>query len=257
MEERRAVEREVTIGVPVRAVWKALTDAEELMRWFPLEASVKPGPNGEIRMRWGDAFGDVSRIEVWEEERHLRIAFPSEGPGPLVTDYYLRAAGGNTVLRVVTSGFGTGDEWDRQYEGVSFGWDFELRGLQHYLERHRGRDRAVAWVMAPYARDRDETWRRLTGPGGWLARDGLGDVREGASYAVSTSDGTELAGTVLLWRPPRLFVGTVEGFNDALLRLEMEGHQGVWLWMATWGVSPERIRETEARWRESLGRLLA
>ena len=39
----RKIERAITIEVPVDAVWKALTDAAELTRWFPLRVSVSPG----------------------------------------------------------------------------------------------------------------------------------------------------------------------------------------------------------------------
>jgi len=32
------------------SVWKALTNAEELKRWFPLEARAEPGKGGKIRL---------------------------------------------------------------------------------------------------------------------------------------------------------------------------------------------------------------
>lgn len=42
-KKERRVEREVKINAPIAEVWKALTDAKELARWFPLEARVTPG----------------------------------------------------------------------------------------------------------------------------------------------------------------------------------------------------------------------
>ncbi len=51
-QEARAVEREIEIDAPVGAVWKALTDAEELTRWFPLNAGVTPGVGGSVWMSW-------------------------------------------------------------------------------------------------------------------------------------------------------------------------------------------------------------
>lgn len=35
----RSIETEILIDSPVEAVWKALAEAEELMRWFPPQAS--------------------------------------------------------------------------------------------------------------------------------------------------------------------------------------------------------------------------
>ena len=48
----RAVSREIAISASVDAVWKALTDANELTRWFPPEARVAPGAGGSIWRAW-------------------------------------------------------------------------------------------------------------------------------------------------------------------------------------------------------------
>ncbi len=259
----RQVEREITIDAPVAVVWKALTDAAELVRWFPLEARVTPGAGGAggaIWMRWDGVYDAESRIEIWEPERHLRIGFPNERAFHLATDYYLERKGGGTVLRVVTSGFGAGDDWDAQYGGVSRGWDFELLALRHYLERHRGRDRAVAWVRAAYRCSRQEAWARLTGPRGWFGQGGISSLVEGASYATRTATGHTLTGAVQLWRPPLQFSGTVDGWNDALFRLELSGKDGAgeaWLWLATYGVPTAQVRAIQDAWQESAGGVFA
>jgi uncharacterized protein YndB with AHSA1/START domain len=52
MSERRAgtrtQEHEVVVDAPIESVWKAITDAEELTRWFVEEATVEPGVGGTI-----------------------------------------------------------------------------------------------------------------------------------------------------------------------------------------------------------------
>lgn len=45
-KKERRIEKEIEINAPLEDVWKALTDANELARWFPLEARVTPGPGG-------------------------------------------------------------------------------------------------------------------------------------------------------------------------------------------------------------------
>jgi len=256
----RTVEREIAIQAPPDAVWKALTEAEELARWFPLEARTRPGVGGSIWMRWGETYQAESGIEVWEPARHLRIAFPIHGSMRLATDYYLEGKGGGTVLRVVTSGFGAGEDWDDMYAGVDSGWAFELQGLRHYLERHRGKNRLVAWAVVPWSGDRAERWRRLTGPGGWFGSAGLPAVRAGERYTVTTSTGESLSGTVQVHRPGQQFAATVDGWNDGLFRLELEGgdRKGTgWLWLATYGIPERDVRALERRWKESLDSLLA
>ena len=98
-------------------------------------------------MSWGEMYEGEAAVEVWKPGKHLRARFPAVGSRSLATDYYLKGRGGRTVLRVVTSGFGTGEAWDGEYDGVRFGWAFELQGLRHYLERHHGEDRIVARVQ--------------------------------------------------------------------------------------------------------------
>ena len=49
----RTQQHEIVIDAPLEAVWKAITDAEELTRWFVEEASVEPGVGGTIASSWG------------------------------------------------------------------------------------------------------------------------------------------------------------------------------------------------------------
>ena len=50
-DTKRAFELALDIDASADEVWRALTEAEELMRWFPLEAQVAPGNGGSMR-RW-------------------------------------------------------------------------------------------------------------------------------------------------------------------------------------------------------------
>ncbi len=167
-QETRAVEREIEIEAPVAAVWKAITDAEELTRWFPLDAGVTPGVGGSIWMTWTEGKGQAVPIEIWEPERHLRTGAPAGAAPQIATDFYLEGRGGGTVLRVVSSGFGVEDEWDELYAAWARGWDFELRGLRHYMERHLGERRLVAVANTPYTCSDDEAWARVVQAEGWF-----------------------------------------------------------------------------------------
>jgi uncharacterized protein YndB with AHSA1/START domain len=60
----RQIEKKIQINVPVEAVWKALTDAQELMRWFPLDAKVEPGKGGSIWISWGPPYEGGCKIEI-------------------------------------------------------------------------------------------------------------------------------------------------------------------------------------------------
>ena len=136
-------------------VWKALTDAVELSRWFPPSAEVEPGEGGNIHLSWAPWVETDNRIEIWDPPHHLRTGWhdssgvvtldqnPEEAQ-QLAVDYFLESRQGKTVLRLVHSGFSMAAEWDEEYDGVRRGWTYELRSLRHYLQNHLGRNRRIA-----------------------------------------------------------------------------------------------------------------
>jgi uncharacterized protein YndB with AHSA1/START domain len=64
-------------------VWHALVDANELRRWFALEARVTPGPGGSIWLSWDDQFEGECPIRIWEPPHHLQTAWPEPGVATL------------------------------------------------------------------------------------------------------------------------------------------------------------------------------
>lgn len=220
----RAVEDEITIDAPVEVVWKALAEADELVRWFPLEARVEPGQGGSIWMSWKNEFQGASEILVWEPGVHLRAAWGwHEDPNVVqVTDYHLESRGGRTVLRVVTSGFPQDPTWDAWYEGTVRGWRFELGSLRHYLERHRGERREVVYLRRRVGPPQEAAFGRLLGSQGLDVTPGPDALEAGAPYAIAGPGGQRLSGTLLGATPPIQVAGTVAELDDGLLRLSVE-----------------------------------
>ena len=133
--DTRAFDITIEVAVSPDAVWQALTDPQDLVRWFPLEAEITPGAGGRWMISWEGQWPWATEIEIWEPNRHLRLLdrnarpYDAEGktqlavePMPIAIDWYLEARGGSTRLRLVHSGFGRGAGWDDEFEGVSLGW---------------------------------------------------------------------------------------------------------------------------------------
>lgn len=77
-EKTRTITKEIEIEASPQAVWEALTHPEELVRWFPLQARVKPGVGGSMWYSWGPPWEGDSRIEIWEPNRRLKtVTIPS------------------------------------------------------------------------------------------------------------------------------------------------------------------------------------
>ena len=172
---------EIVLEAAPEKVWKALTDPKELPNWFPMEAAGTPGEGGTIRLTW-DTLTMACPIKLWKPPQHLRIGWmehlaPDKGASQMAVDYHLEARGGSTVLRVVHSGFGSGDDWDKSYDGTHRGWNQELRVLRLYLKRHWGKVRRLLWARAPVGGLDEAAWDRLMGCRGVERRLGRGAGR--------------------------------------------------------------------------------
>lgn len=241
----RAASGEIEIEAPIEAVWKALTEARELERWFPLDARVEPGEGGAIWMSWRNEFEGEQEILAWDPPRHLKTSWrmhASEQP-PQATDYRLiEGRDGRTIVRVVTSGFPADASWDEWVEGTIDGWAFELRSLKEYLQRHRGQDREVVYLRRRVSLSPEEIWTRMAAPGA------LGGRPLGAEPFLET--------------PPRQWGAIVETLGGALLRAGSDpagepggGQRDVTLWLQAWGDAREELPAIREEWSRLLERL--
>lgn len=267
LNESRSFEMTIEIDAPPEDVWRALTDAEELVRWFPLDARVKPGVGGSVWISWGPEWEGDSRIQIWEPGARLKTVQEQAGPfgldsgllqpgDPVILalDYQLEGRGGRTWLRLVHSGFGMGPGWDDEFDGISRGWPFEMRSLRHYLRHHRGEDRLVAWTRSNIAATTGEVWAQLVGPEG-LIREGFDpDLKEGDRYSIVLRSGERVSGTIA--RNARFeFAGTIDAVNNGLFRFGVDRHKGhamVQIWLSAWNVDRAVVDGFRERSRASL-----
>ena len=69
----RSHDHEIEIDAPVEDVWRALTDSEELTRWYVEAARVEPGEGGSYWVSWGGGIEGRGRIDAWEPGSRLRL----------------------------------------------------------------------------------------------------------------------------------------------------------------------------------------
>lgn len=258
----RSHEHVLEIGATPAEVWEAITRAEELVRWFPTSAEVTPGPGGEIRYGWDELVGRC-RILAWDPPRHLRTGWmeaPAGGAGDparatLAVDWFLEANGATTRLRLVHSGFTRDARWDEEFDGTRRGWTFELQALRHYLERHRGRERRASWIRHPVTSTPAEVWQRLSRPGPVFHTVALEGLAPGEPFRLQRADGEWLEGRVLVNHPPLEFAAALARPVEGMLRFGFEACMGrpeAHLWLATWGLRPERFEAFEGGWKRVL-----
>lgn len=233
----RSHEHEIEIHAPVEDVWRALTDSEELTRWYVEEARVEPGEGGSYWVSWGGGIEGRGRVDAWEPGLRLRlVAEPSEEwspppEEPIVEEWHLETRGGRTIVRLVHSGIPDSSDWDGYYDGTKSGWPGFFQALRHYLERHPGKPRRTRTLVAPLTGSRDEAWQKLE------IAFGLEAAELGGRFSAAPG-GQLLEGDVLALVPGSTAGLTLEQLDDGLLAVAMgdtDGHGFVWASLATYG----------------------
>jgi uncharacterized protein YndB with AHSA1/START domain len=133
-------------GTPAQ-VWQAIATSAGLTSWFmPTDVDERVGGEFTTHMGEVDAPGQISE---WEPPHRLVVEEPGwaalaghDGADvtPLVTEYLLETdSGGSCVLRVVSSAFGTGADWEREFfEDAQRYWMPMFDHLRVYLNHFPG-----------------------------------------------------------------------------------------------------------------------
>jgi uncharacterized protein YndB with AHSA1/START domain len=260
---------EIDIAASPEDVWRALTDAGELVRWFPLQARVTPGVGGTMFWGWEDHWASEARIEAWEPARRLRLvedrqAFDVEGRPlagnrqTMAMEFTLDTHAGRTRLRLVHSGFGSGESWDDELDSTGAGWQHELRSLRHYVQRHRGRDRHHAFVHMTTPLPSGEVWTRLLSPAAFDLTSGA--LIENQPCVIQAATGDQFPGTTQLHQPGWDVALIVHDLDDGLLRISTwraGGMTGVQIWLAVWNASrADHVRAFGPRAQTMIERVL-
>jgi uncharacterized protein YndB with AHSA1/START domain len=133
-DPRYVITRQVSLPADVDRVWRAISDADEIARWFPTESAqltvLEPGGTGILTWTGHGSFPIV--IEVVDAPRYLAWTWGHEStevPTTLVEWRLAPTEGGGTLLTVTESGIRTPE----RFADNSQGWDEELAQLVDYL----------------------------------------------------------------------------------------------------------------------------
>jgi uncharacterized protein YndB with AHSA1/START domain len=136
-ETTLSVERTLEFAASPEGVWRALTDPEELSRWFPDRVDQEgSGPGAHGSFFWENHGAYAFRVEAAERPTRLVWRWARDAETPLdagITtqiEWVLEPrADGGTTLHLCESGFVRPED----QEGNSKGWDAELGELVELL----------------------------------------------------------------------------------------------------------------------------
>jgi uncharacterized protein YndB with AHSA1/START domain len=197
MRPERRIEVEVEVPATPEQAWEAIATGPGITSWF-MPAEVEGRVGGSV-VHHHDA-DMATTVEVTAYDPPRRFAYEEEGWAPdgdqaahvLATEFLVAArSGGSCVVRVVMSGFGEGEAWERAIESFTTGWKQALLALRLYLSHFRGEPVASINAGAMSTGDKDAVWAELTGALGLAA-----EPRAGQRVATSAPDAPAFGGTV-------------------------------------------------------------
>lgn len=150
-------ELDLEIAATPEEVWHAISTAAGISSWMlPTEIDTRPG--GAVVFHMGpeaESAGTVTDVEptrrlVYEEDWATLAGHGGAEVTPLVTEFLIESrAGGSCSVRVVTSAFGTGADWENEFfADMSVGWAPMLDNLRLYVESFPGQTAATMWLGA-------------------------------------------------------------------------------------------------------------
>ncbi|MET0147356.1 MAG: SRPBCC domain-containing protein [Ilumatobacteraceae bacterium] len=153
-------ELELTVSATPEQVWDAIATAEGISAWM-LETELDPREGGAVTFRMGPdvasegtvtAFEPTRRI-AYEEDWATLVGHAGADVTPLATEFLVDArSGGTCVVRVVTSAYGTGADWENEFwEEMVWGWAPMLDNLRIYLAHFAGQRATATTSTAMFA----------------------------------------------------------------------------------------------------------
>ena len=129
-------------------VWSAWADPGKISQWF-CDGAEGWAHTGE-QVTWiFDEFGYRLPYRVIESIPGESVIFGGQLPErpPFMLEITIKREGGETLVRLVNSGFLEGGSFDEEYAGVESGWTLALAMLKYYVEEHFGEKKQTVLVM--------------------------------------------------------------------------------------------------------------
>lgn len=242
---------ELSVEVPgtPEQVWQAVATGRGLSAWY-LPTEVEERVGGAIHFTIGTDMGSDGEVTGWEPPR--RFAFDEDWAGlmgvapdalsPLTAEIVVEArSGGTCVVRITSSGFGTGADWEQEWwDELAPSWVPYFENLRLYLTHFPGQEATRLEASASHPGDVEALWSTL--------RDALHLGAEGDAVELRGATGTverlgERQALVRLTTPvPGMLTVATYSHTPGRATASVQGY----LFSAD---APEHVRREEPAWR--------
>lgn len=226
-----SIELEVEVPGTPEEVWAAVATGPGIGSWF-VPGTVEEREGGETVSQFGpgDSMTVRGRVQVWDPPHRVVFDGGEAGDG-MAFEWRIEARdGGTCVVRLVNSGFGSGEQWDGQYDALDTGWRMFLHNLYLHRRYFPGQVAVPMQSMSMAAVGLDEAWITLTRALGIPAAPAEGD-----DLTAGPETPTALAGTVER-AAPRILTLLIHEPGPGTALVAVEGTDGqaaisVWFWL--------------------------
>ncbi len=142
MPDEKPIVKEITVNASLSKVWKAITDKNEMKKWYFDLKEFNPEVGFEFRLMGGPSkdrqYQHICEITEVEENNKLKYSWRYDGyPGKSFVTFELFEEGENTRIKLTHTGletFGT-ENPDFAKENFEAGWEAIIRtNLKNYFE---------------------------------------------------------------------------------------------------------------------------
>jgi uncharacterized protein YndB with AHSA1/START domain len=242
-EERHDAELDAT----PEHIWNAIATGPGIDSWFMGDNEVDPGIGGAVRMAFG-GYTPEHKITAWDPPERLSYRSDDAPDGRFIAYEFLLEGRdqGSTIVRLVTSGFLPGDDWEDEYDAMTKGGQLFFNTLVEYVTRFTGRTATPVTAFGPPIDDSSQAWAVLRGALGLSE-----PITPGTAVRFTGADSTPIGGTVYFANADTLGIST----DDALYRFIKGFHGPV---IASHHVFSDTNRtEAERGWQDWLLRLFS
>jgi uncharacterized protein YndB with AHSA1/START domain len=144
--------QEAEVPATPQEVWAAIATGPGIESWYMGQTEVEGGVGGAVRTKIGD-FVMASRITAWEPPHKLAYIHRDEEEGGFIAfEFHVEGRQrGFTAVRIVSSGFLPGDDWEAEYEAMRRGGQMYFATMVSYLTHFAGRTGRALTAFGPPA----------------------------------------------------------------------------------------------------------
>jgi uncharacterized protein YndB with AHSA1/START domain len=234
------VEFEIEVPGSPEQVWDAIATAKGISAWMlPTDLEEQVGGTVVFHMGETDSKGTVTgwdppRRLAYEEPDWAALAGHEGAPTtPIATEFLVEArSGGSCVVRVVSSAFGSGADWEQEFfDGMALGWAPMFDVLRLYVAHFPGQratslslDRKVSRPAADLLRDLRARLGVDEAAGSFAGLGLTGAVERVSPNDVLLRSSGALPGLFLLWAFDQPDGDTVAGIHGHLFSPDADGY---------------------------------